>query len=157
MSDVAQNCPPKVKIPTLTVVMENNKTYTTHIIYEKIGPLPIKNSPTQQYITSTNNAASKDEYWPEIRRTQLTSWNYFCKIYPSPRGLREYVRLKTYLHGPMDYYAKKLKLRFRVGDLDLPERRKRKKKEVYLLAVVGKRRRGCIRVCVCGRVAQQYE
>ena len=29
-----------------------------------------------------------------------------------------------YLHGPMDY-AKKLKLRFRVGDLDLPERRKR--------------------------------
>ena len=32
--------------------------------------------------------------------------------------------IKTYLHGPMDY-AKKLKLRFRVGDLDLPERRKR--------------------------------
>ena len=32
--------------------------------------------------------------------------------------------MKTYLHGPMDY-AKKLKLRFRVGDLDLPERRKR--------------------------------
>ena len=29
-----------------------------------------------------------------------------------------------YLHGPMGY-AKKLKLRFRVGDLDLPERRKR--------------------------------
>ena len=32
--------------------------------------------------------------------------------------------MKTYLHGPMDY-AKNLKLRFRVGDLDLPERRKR--------------------------------
>ena len=32
--------------------------------------------------------------------------------------------MKTYLHGPMDN-AKKLKLRFRVGDLDLPERRKR--------------------------------
>ena len=32
--------------------------------------------------------------------------------------------MKTYLHGPMDY-AKKLKLRFRVGNLDLPERRKR--------------------------------
>ena len=30
--------------------------------------------------------------------------------------------MKTCLHGPMDY-AKKLKLRFRVGDLDLPERR----------------------------------
>ena len=28
------------------------------------------------------------------------------------------------MHGPMDY-AKTLKLRFRVGDLDLPERRKR--------------------------------
>ena len=32
--------------------------------------------------------------------------------------------MKRYLHGPMDY-AKKLKLRFRVGDLDLPERRRR--------------------------------
>ena len=32
--------------------------------------------------------------------------------------------LKTYLHGPMDY-AKPLKLRFRVGGLGLPERRKR--------------------------------
>ena len=39
-------------------------------------------------------------------------------------GLREEIRMKTYLHGPMDY-AKTLKLRFRVGDLDLPERRKR--------------------------------
>ena len=32
--------------------------------------------------------------------------------------------MKTYLHGPMDF-AKTLKLRFREGDLDLPERRKR--------------------------------
>ena len=32
--------------------------------------------------------------------------------------------MKTYLHGPMDY-AKKLKLRFRVGNLDLPEKRKK--------------------------------
>ena len=32
--------------------------------------------------------------------------------------------MKRYLHGLMDY-AKKLKLVFRVGDLDLPERRKR--------------------------------
>ena len=39
-------------------------------------------------------------------------------------GLREEIGMKTYLHGPMDY-AKTLKLRFRVGDLDLPERRKR--------------------------------
>ena len=38
-------------------------------------------------------------------------------------GLRE-VGMKAYLHGPMDF-AKTLKLRFRVGDLDLPERRKR--------------------------------
>ena len=38
-------------------------------------------------------------------------------------GLREGIGMKTYLHGPMDY-AKKMKLRFRVGDLDLPERRK---------------------------------
>ena len=32
--------------------------------------------------------------------------------------------MKTYPHGPMDD-ARKLKLRFRVGHLDLPERRKR--------------------------------
>ena len=38
-------------------------------------------------------------------------------------GLREGIRMKTYLHGRMDY-VKKLKLRFRVGDQDLPERRK---------------------------------
>ena len=39
-------------------------------------------------------------------------------------GLREDIGMKTYPHGPMDY-AKKLKLRLRVGDLDLPDRRKR--------------------------------
>ena len=38
-------------------------------------------------------------------------------------GLREDIGMKTNLR-PMDY-AKKLKLRLRVGDLDLPERRKR--------------------------------
>ena len=38
--------------------------------------------------------------------------------------LREEIGMKTYLHGPMDY-AKTLKLRFRLGDPDLPERRKR--------------------------------
>ena len=37
-------------------------------------------------------------------------------------GLREDIAMERYLHGPMDY-AKEL--RFRVGDLDLPERRKR--------------------------------
>ena len=39
-------------------------------------------------------------------------------------GLREDIGMKTYLHGRIDY-AETLKLRFRVGDLDLPERRKR--------------------------------
>ena len=39
-------------------------------------------------------------------------------------GLREDIGMKTYLHGAMDY-AKNLKLRFCVGDLDLPERRMR--------------------------------
>ena len=37
---------------------------------------------------------------------------------PLPSGMQ------TYLHGPLDF-AKTLKLRFRVGDLDLPERAKR--------------------------------
>ena len=36
-------------------------------------------------------------------------------------GLREGIGMKTYLHGPLDY-AKNLKLLFRIGDLDLPER-----------------------------------
>ena len=35
-------------------------------------------------------------------------------------GLREEMGMKTCLHGPMDY-AKTLKLRFLVGDLDLRE------------------------------------
>ena len=39
-------------------------------------------------------------------------------------GLREDIGMKTYLHGPM-HYANMLKLRFRVGNLDLPEIRKR--------------------------------
>ena len=60
------------------------------------------------------------------------------------RGLREDIGMKTYLHGPMDY-AKKLKLRFRVGDLDLPERR-------YTKLVVGRRRTW---LQICARVAQQ--
>ena len=38
-------------------------------------------------------------------------------------GLGQDIGIRTYLHGPMDY-AKKPKLRFRVGDLDLAERRK---------------------------------
>ena len=45
-------------------------------------------------------------------------------------GLREDIEMKTYLHGPIDY-VKKLKLRFRVGDLDLPERRKRYTSYLY--------------------------
>ena len=39
-------------------------------------------------------------------------------------GFKEEIGMKTYLHGPMDY-AKTLKLRFRAGDLNLRERRKR--------------------------------
>ena len=39
-------------------------------------------------------------------------------------GLSEGVAMKRYLHGPMDF-AKELKLRFRVGDLGLTERKKR--------------------------------
>ena len=38
--------------------------------------------------------------------------------------LREDLTMKRYLHGPMDY-GKRLKLRFGVRNLDLPEGRKR--------------------------------
>ena len=48
------------------------------------------------------------------------------------RGVKENVGIKTYLYGPMDY-AKKLKRRFHVGDLDLPEIRD--------IPVVGKEKR----------------
>ena len=64
-------------------------------------------------------------------------------------GLREDIGMKTYLHDPMDY-AKKMKLRFCVGDLgfcvgdlDLPERRD--------LPVVGRR----TWLQICARVARQ--
>ena len=40
------------------------------------------------------------------------------------RGVKRRNRNETHLHGPMDC-SKTMKLRFRVGDLDLPERRKR--------------------------------
>ena len=46
--------------------------------------------------------------------------------------LREEIGTKTCMHGPMDY-AKMLKLRFRVGDLDVPGRRG--------MPVVGRRRK----------------
>ena len=57
-------------------------------------------------------------------------------------GLREGIGMKKYLHGPMDF-AKTLKLRFRVGDLDLRERRKRytssrEEEEVHRCALVAK-------------------
>ena len=39
-------------------------------------------------------------------------------------GLSGGIGIKTYLHDPLDF-AKMLKLRFCVGDLDLPQRRKR--------------------------------
>ena len=61
-------------------------------------------------------------------------------------GLREDIGMKTYLHGPMDY-VKTLKLRFRVGDLDLPDRRKRytsSRQEEDVAA----------HVCPCGRTIE---
>ena len=53
-------------------------------------------------------------------RNKVNEENHL-KIYG---GLREDIGIKTYLHGPMDYVREKLKLRFCVGELDLPERRK---------------------------------
>ena len=42
--------------------------------------------------------------------------------------LREETGMKPYLYGPMDY-SKTLRLRFHVGDLDLPERRYTRNRE----------------------------
>ena len=62
-------------------------------------------------------------------------------------GLREGIVMKTYLHGPLDY-AKNLKLRFRIiGDLDLPERRKR-----YTSSRVEEEEEA--QTCPCGKVIE---
>ena len=57
--------------------------------------------------------------------------------------LREEIGMRTYLHGPMDD-AKTLK-RFRVGDLDLPERRKR---------YASSREEEIAQMCPCGKAVQ---
>ena len=61
-------------------------------------------------------------------------------------GLREEIGMKTYLNGPMDY-AKTLKLRFRVGNLDVPERRKR-------LASSRKEEEELAQMCPCGKAVE---
>ena len=60
------------------------------------------------------------------------------------RGFKRRNRNQTFLHGLMDY-AKTLKLRFWLGDLDLPKRRKRRgipvvgrKSKMYRCAFVAK-------------------
>ena len=72
-----------------------------------------------------------DEEHLVVRRVSRRDQNE--NVYARPTGLRENVetaisgeeiRMKTYMHDPLDC-AKTLKLRFRVGDLDLPGRRKR--------------------------------
>ena len=54
--------------------------------------------------------------------------------------------METYLHGPMDY-AKKLKMRFLVGDLDLPERSKR------YTSSREKEKKGA-QMCPCGKAVE---
>ena len=61
-------------------------------------------------------------------------------------GLREGIGMKTSVYGPMDY-AKTLKLRFREGDLDRPERgkrytRSREEEEIYT------------QMCPCGKTRE---
>ena len=63
-------------------------------------------------------------------------------------GLSEGIRTKTYSHGPM-VFAKTLKPQLRVGELDLPERRKRytsSRKEEGVDA----------QVCMCGKAIESF-
>ena len=50
MLDVAWNSPPEVKIPTPTIIVEKNKTYTSTYVYivlnKRIEPITFKNPPT---------------------------------------------------------------------------------------------------------------
>ena len=50
------------------------------------------------------------------------------------------------MYGPMDY-AKKMKLQFRVGDLDLPERRKRH--------IRSQEEEEDAQMCLCGKAREQ--
>ena len=63
-------------------------------------------------------------------------------------GLGEGIRMKTYLRGAMDF-VKTLKLRFRVGDLDLPERRKRYTSSAEEKGVHAQ-------VCPCGKSNEEW-
>ena len=69
----------------------------------------------------------------------------FARYVEMYEGSREEIGMKTYLHGPMDC-AKTLELRFRVGDLNLPERRKRKEQSSHSgrLNVHGARKNGML-------------
>ena len=65
-------------------------------------------------------------------------WEEYLEIY----GESEKRGMKRHLHGSMDY-AKTLKLQFRAGDLDLPERRGMppvvgRRKEIHIYALVAK-------------------
>ena len=55
MSDLAHNSPPEVKIPTLTIIMENNKTYIYIFknrtpLNKKLTPHSILQVPTTQLV-----------------------------------------------------------------------------------------------------------
>ena len=84
----------------------------------------------------------QDENEKIERRKKLTLRNKVKKK-DIPGGFRENIGMRTYLHCPIDY-AKTLKLRFRVGDLDLSERRD--------IPVVMRRRKTMHR---CGLVTKQ--
>ena len=63
-------------------------------------------------------------------------------------GLREEIGQITYLNGPMDY-AKALKLRFRLGDLNLPEKRYTSSREEEAEGVrVAKQKRVATLLCL---------
>lgn len=64
--------------------------------------------------------------------------------------LRDDIEIEMHLHGPMNC-AKTSKLLFRVGDLHLPEVRKR-----VWISLAGTTRRKCVgaQMCSCGRVIE---
>ena len=61
------------------------------------------------------------------------------------RGFKRRNRNQTFLHGLMDY-AKTLKLRFWLGDLDLPKRRKRRKRYTS-----SREEEQDVQMCLCGK------
>ena len=91
------------------------------------------------YKTEAKERIERRERLPALRNREIQEEH--IEIYG---GLKEEIGMQTNLHGPLGY-AKTLKLRFRVGHLDLPQRRDmpvdaRRRKKMHRCVFVAKQK-----------------